>query len=264
MRQFVAQSDFDSKGLLCVSGKDFKYLKQVLRLAPGDMVSVRTPDGSLKNSTVCKIEEDSRKVVFQLCGDSSAEHKENQPVVDNGIKWWLFMFVPKSSKFELIVRQAAECGVEKIIPVRSEYSQSGAEKMNFKGDRFERIIREARQQSGSAVNTTVENCMTVKEACRFWQENKTDSGLGCVLYERTEKTSSVHKAVNSVADVKICALVCGAEGGISPEEIELLSNNGFVPVHFETNILRCETAALYGIAALQSAVTEKKVWQCKE
>lgn len=264
MRQFVAQCNFDSKGLLCVSGKDYRYLKQVLRLVPGDMVSVRTADGNLHNATVCKIEDDARKIIIQVCADGAAEHKENQPVIENGIKWWLFMFVPKSSKFELIVRQAAECGIEKIIPVRSEYSQSGAEKMNFKGDRFERIIREARQQSGSAVNTVVENCLTVDEACLYWKENKNDSALGCVLYERTEKTSSVHEAVSSVNDVKFCALVCGAEGGISPEEIEQLSESGFIPVHFETNILRCETAALYGIAALQSAVTEKKVWQCKE
>jgi 16S rRNA (uracil1498-N3)-methyltransferase len=56
----------------------------------------------------------------------------------------------------------------------------------------------------------------------------------------------------------------GAEGGISPEELDFAQKHGFVPVHFATNILRCETAALYGIAALQNAVVEKKVWQFKK
>ena len=37
--------------------------------------------------------------------------------------------------------------------------------------------------------------------------------------------------------------------------------NGFLPVHFETNILRCETAALYGIAVMQSLVLRKNECQ---
>ena len=41
-------------------------------------------------------------------------------------------------------------------------------------------------------------------------------------------------------------------------EIEFLKQNGFVPIHFETNILRCETAALYGIAAMQTLISGKK------
>lgn len=268
MRQFVAQENFDSKGLLTVRGRDYRYFKSVLRLAAGDMVSVRTPDGKLYNSTVCKIDETGRKIVLQICamtpgsGDLNEDSaQENQPVVDNGIEWQLFMFVPKSSKFDLVVRQATECGVAKIIPVRSEFSQSGAEKMNFRGERLERIIKEARQQSGSAVDTVVEDCISVEELCRRWTEKKDESCFGCVLYERSEKTKGMHQALQNCGELKKCALVCGAEGGISPEEIEMMSQAGIVPVHFETNILRCETAALYGMAALQSAVTEIKKWQ---
>ncbi len=268
MRQFVAQTNFDSKGLLAVSGKDYRYFKNVLRLAAGDMVCVRTPDGKLCNTTVCKIDEGGKKVVLQLCASSPVSEdlnqdfaQENQPVVNNGIEWQLFMFVPKSSKFDLIVRQAAECGAAAVIPVQSEFSQSGAEKMNFRSERLERIIKEARQQSGSAVNTVVEDCISVKELCRRWKGNCGEDSFCCVLYERSEKTKGIHEALKSCGGLKKCALVCGAEGGISPDEIEMMSEAGIVPVHFETNILRCETAALYGMAALQSAVTEIKKWQ---
>ena len=87
--------------------------------------------------------------------------------------------------------------------------------------------------------------------------------LGFVLYERTERTRSLYEAVGR-GRVDRAALVCGAEGGISPAELERLCDAGFVPLHFKTNILRCETAALYGIAALQSALAEGDIWQCKE
>ena len=46
----------------------------------------------------------------------------------------------------------------------------------------------------------------------------------------------------------------GSEGGISPAEVEILQKEHFEPIHFDVNILRCETAALYGIAAVQSAI----------
>ena len=52
------------------------------------------------------------------------------------------------------------------------------------------------------------------------------------------------------------ALAVGCEGGISPAEAQLLKANGFIPIHFAGNILRCETAAVYGIAALQNAAAE--------
>ena len=63
---------------------------------------------------------------------------------------------------------------------------------------------------------------------------------------------------------KKAAVVVGSEGGISPEEVELLKAGGFIPVHLKTNILRCETAALYGIAVVQNSLTEDLTCQSKE
>ena len=59
--------------------------------------------------------------------------------------------------------------------------------------------------------------------------------------------------------IKKAAIAVGSEGGISPEEVRLLEEKGlFVPVHFAVNILRCETAALYGIAAVQFEINQSK------
>lgn len=260
MRQYVSESDLDKNGLLEISGKDFKYFRQVLRLKSGDMVLVRLPDGSLKNMTLCRADDSTKKITLQVCADEN-QKEESQT------EFYLFMFVPKSSKFDLIVRQATECGISKIFPVSSDFSQKGAEKMNFRGERFERIIKEARQQSGSAVQTEVEDCIDVQKVCEIWQDEIRKSKennyniLGCVLYERSEFTkdlNSVMKTLDSSKKIKKCALVVGSEGGISPDEIKKLLDAGFFAIHFETNILRCETVALYGTAVLQNAVFERQ------
>lgn len=284
MRQYISQKNLDKNGLLEISGRDFRYMRQVLRLKAGDMVSVRLPDGNLQNMTLCRADDSEKKLVLQVCASKNEAEKNSKtfnsenPVENNAeqnesgqIEYYLFMFVPKSSKFDLIVRQATECGVSKIIPVASEFSQKGAEKMNFRGERFERIIKEARQQSGSAVNTVVENAVSVSEMCEIWKNEiqKSVSGdygvFGFVLYERSEFTTDFDSAFEKAKiaskskKLKKCAVVCGSEGGISPDEIKKLLDCGFYAVHFRTNILRCETAALYGTAVLQNAAS--KAWR---
>lgn len=267
MRQFVSSVNPDKKGLIEINGKDFRYLKQVLRLSVGDMLYVRLPDGKLSGTTVAKIDENRRAVTLQVCDsvlEVLKEEGENQSEYCPETNLYLFQFVAKSSKMDLIVRQAAECGVLKIIPVTGKFTQNGGAEKNFRNSRYERIVKEARQQSGSPVSTEIAETLTLDEACAFWKkiagENLKD-GFACVLYERSEKTKNLYEAIPDFEKIKNCAVFCGAEGGISPEEIEILSKNGIVPVHFETNILRCETAALYGIACVQNAVTGRKIWQ---
>jgi 16S rRNA (uracil1498-N3)-methyltransferase len=260
VRQYISQKNLDSDGLLSIIGKDFRYLKNVLRLKSGDMIYVRLPSGNLQAMTVCLIDEKSKKIILQTCDLSDQiNYLENQPEETENIEkceYILFMALPKSSKFDLIVRQATECGISRIIPVETAFSQAGSEKINFRSDRFERIIREARQQSGSPVDTKIQNCLTIKEAADLWhkesQSLKEEESLGVVLYERNDSTVTFKQAVNNKENLKKTALFCGSEGGISPEEVELLKKSGFIPVHLKTNILRCETAALYGIASLQS------------
>ena len=264
MRQYISPQALDSNGFLTIGSKDYRYLKSVLRLAAGDMIHVRFPDGLLQPMTVCRIDEKNRKIFLQVCTVTEfGQSGENQPEETQTIEscqFSLFMAVPKSSKFELIVRQATECGISRIIPVQTEFSQTGAEKMNFRSDRFERIIKEARQQSGSPVNTQIDSCIKLKDAAALWKKEteglSEKESLALVLYERNDSTVSILEAASSIKNsegsIKKAAVFCGSEGGLSPQEIQILQEAGFIPVHLKTNILRCETAALYGIASLQS------------
>lgn len=348
MRQFLAQTPLAADGTLAVCGKDYRYLRQVLRLKSGDMLLVRLVDGQLQPMTVCRVDEAARRIVLQVCAagvcsDRGAGAATTRQLEDDGVlqeaaaacvggvvvtrnhgapamreatlcggttpvaagslpELWLFQFVARNAKMDVIIRQATECGVSVIVPVVGDYSQMGGGDRNFRNERYGRIIREARQQSGSAIETRVHDTVTLAEAIALWQKHCNAVGavidnlesvasmavqdnavsasasaasadgvtsgrntaLACVLSERTERTRALHEAVRvttSGAVLRAVALVCGAEGGISPQELERLAAAGFVPVHFKTNILRCETAALYGIAALQSAVSERDVWQ---
>ena len=265
MRQFLSAVAPDEKGLLSVSGKDFTHLCRVLRAKPGDMFDVRIPGGSLFSMTVARIDDVRGIAVLQKCGQGEASVSRGVGAADidkdrRAVEYTLFQFIAKPQKMELIVRQACECGVKTIVPVAGEYSQKGSiASLAGKTERFARIIKEAREQSGSPVETAVIETADVRGACEVWRrmsEKARNTSAAIVLSERNDFCVPFSDAL--FAGVTHAAIAVGCEGGISPDEMAALRNAGFASVHFAGNILRCETAALYGIAALQTALAELK------
>lgn len=269
MRQFVSAAAPNSKGLLEITGKDFHYLRKVLRMASGDMLSLSLPGGVLQDATVCKVDDGAKIITLQICPQA-----QNSAALRTRLA--LLQFIPKPQKMELIVRQATECGVAAIVPVIGEYTQAGFEKALQKDGRFEKIIREARQQSGSQVETKIYPPQKLSAALDLVEEilsqaQNADGSSGLAnasvvakifLYERTDKTVPLSAALSGQKQdcsqaqdaAAACVYAVGCEGGISPAETELLLARGFKGVHFNTNILRCETASLYAAAAIQSAL----------
>ena len=266
MRQLIINKNPDKKGLVIIEGKDFHYLRQVLRVKAGDMVTLRLPDGTQCNSTAAKIDDSAKKITLQMCATNDVIASEARQST-NEIQYSLFQFIPKPQKLELIVRQATECGVKNIIPVISEYAQKGYVDAlkGSKLDRLQKIVREARQQSGSPVETTVFEPVTVEQAAELWIKMKEEAGgeektAGFVLSERSVdgvlRPLRQAQGLQDAATPLAVAIFCGNEGGISPDELDFLEKKALLcPVHFSVNILRCETAALYGIAAIQTAIS---------
>lgn len=288
MRQFILQSEIPKNNSIILKEKDFRYLRQVLRSKIGDTINVRTKEGVLRDATVSKIDDKARTVTLQICDEnfSKPNAEKNNLNEKNSAEFFLFQFLPRPQKFEQIVRQATECGVNTIIPILGEYSEKSSASVleNSKKSRIEKIIKEARQQSGSPVQTNVIPAVNLEKACEFWRENlknlqKNQKSLAIALSERDDCESSLLKIVRNAEKkdsenenfgaetksqddsraqneqkIKKVALAVGSEGGISSREIEILQKNGFAPIHFNVNVLRCETAALYGIAATQALI----------
>ncbi|MCK9169291.1 MAG: RsmE family RNA methyltransferase [Treponema sp.] len=235
------------------------------------MIEVRLSGGELIPMTVCRIDDSLGSILLQEC--TVTDHVSAMNVargVSAGdvcegactVEYTLFQFIAKPQKMELIIRQAVECGVKTIVPVAGLYSQkSSIDAMRgkiLKSERIEHIIREAREQSGSPVETTVHEPIKAAEVAAFWKEISkgfaVEGTTAVVLSERSSFCKPLGRIIKNEFVLKSAAVAVGCEGGISPDEIEMLRNGGFIPVHFACNIMRCETAALYGIAALQTAI----------
>lgn len=256
MRQFVCQSSPDASGRIRLSAKDSRYLLKVLRLADGDIIDARLGDGSLvkmrlvlsgvgaaTDAFLVKAGQDEGDAAVQgvTTGELSAAGSGQQ------LELWLFQFLPKPQKMDVIVRQAAECGVQRIVPILGDYSVKNDADARI--ERWERIVREARQQSGSAVATQIEQVMSVEQAVDIW--NNGDDAAAFVLHESPDYSAACLFEAARSGSVKRAAVAVGCEGGMSERELQVLMKAGFTPLHFVTNVLRAETAAIYGLAVVQ-------------
>jgi 16S rRNA (uracil1498-N3)-methyltransferase len=131
-----------------------------------------------------------------------------------------------------------------------------------KFSRWERIIKEARQQSGSKISTSIRQPLTKNELINYWKELKKNDALGLLFHHEGLEQESLHSYLNNIPQV--AALAVGPEGGFSGEEVSLFLDNGFKPVTIGDTILRTETAALYCAAAVRTLLWERDSWELKQ
>jgi len=255
MKRFILPVPPNSAGMIHLYEKDYHYLVRVRRLKPGMSFDAVLPSGDETQvhvlSTVDNI----------LIGECLEKPKQSAPEKQSAAIA-LFQGLPKGAKIDLIIRQAAECGVSLVAPFESEYSavrHKGSP--NAKTERWERIVREARQQSGSAAETEVWPPCKFDSLLESWEslKKKYQRPMGILLHQEPLEKGSFHGYLGNYPD--FVALAVGPEGGFSPAEVSLFLKAGFRPLLMGNTILRTETASLYGIAAIRTILLENEWWK---
>ena len=262
MKQFIIAQEPDSNGMLTLSGKAFVYLIKVRRMREGDILYALLPQSGAADMVIDSINTIKKTLrlkrqatplgTFGTSGTSGTLPAAAAELV-------LLQWVLKGSKTDTIIRQATEAGVRAVLPVIGEFSV--AKKQNpAQLERFRRIIKEARQQSGSQIDTIVMRPAPLTEALNTLKTLVPAATTAFALCSEAVGTSvGFHQLLAEKPSHIVLAI--GAEGGISPAESAALREAAFQTVHFKTNVLRAETAALYAIAAAQTTINEADQWQ---
>jgi 16S rRNA (uracil1498-N3)-methyltransferase len=172
----------------------------------------------------------------------------------------LFQALPKGEKMDLIVRQAAEGGLAEIVPFASEFSATKTSGQKF--SRWERIIREARQQSGSASETAIRQPLAIDGLFAYWEGQRQMGALGLLFQHLPLVKASLHRYLDKKPPAVVLAI--GPEGGFSPAEANRFIAAGFKPFTIGDTIFRTETAALYAQAAVRILLLERDSWEIKQ
>lgn len=214
-----------------ISGSDVHYLKNVLRLKPGDQLELFDGSGNIFEAQINRIEKNRI-----ICKILSSHHKETEPK----IKVALAQSLPKASKMDFIVQKCTELGADKIIPMLSERSIP----KSAKPDRWRKLAKEAAEQCTRATIPEIANLQTFEEVLKSAKQYN----LALIPWE-LEKDLSLKQSLHSLLlpllpPLPHILILVGPEGGFSQKEIELAKQTGFIPVSLGPRILRTETAGL--------------------
>jgi 16S rRNA (uracil1498-N3)-methyltransferase len=270
MKQFLLPDPPDRDGLVRISGEDFHYLVHVRRFKAGDRFKARLPNSGDLSGPGALVTLELRSLgegilTAAVTGKAGDSFSTLPPIL-------LFQALPKGSKMDLIVRQAAEGALNEVVPFTSERSVArGPEGEKFR--RWNRIIREALQQSGSSAPTSLHPLLDGDGLFAYWEGLRAahPGALGILLHqdpagsgesgEGTLAEPGLHRYLSTIPE--ILALAVGPEGGFSPAEVLRFMAAGFKALRLGDTVLRTETAALYGAAAARVILLERGSWTQK-
>ncbi|KAF0134064.1 MAG: hypothetical protein FD145_918 [Candidatus Saganbacteria bacterium] len=239
MHRFFAPKEQISNNEIIITGSDINHIKNVLRKKVGDEVEIFDGFQNIYQARIKGLNKDEIKL-----GIISSSKAINN---DADIKITLAQCLPKGKKMDLIVRMATELGVNSIIPVISERSiPKIGEKENKKIKHWQTIAKEACQQSGQTIIPTIQPFINLAEL------DPSIYDLAILPWEG-EKETSLKSKLAKFKSGKLLVLI-GSEGGFSQSEVDLAKKKGINTVTLGKKILRCETAAIAVLSAIQLTV----------
>lgn len=247
---FVSPSQINGHTIV-ITGEDVNHIKNVLRMKPGEEISIGNgADDNEYRASIKEIKDD--EIICDLLFV-----KEDGVELPVGIT--LFQGLPKSDKMDTIIQKAVELGAVRIVPVATERAvvKLDAKKAASKKERWQKISEAAAKQSKRAIVPEVTLPMTMSEAVNM----ASSMNAAAIPYELENGMDGMKAFVDRVKslagnkDTKPeVAVFIGPEGGFADEEIELAGNAGITPVSLGRRILRTETAGMTVLSILMYAL----------
>ncbi len=222
-----------------VTGPELDHMRKVLRLAPGDAVTLLDDSGWEHEGVIRSYAARSGEIAIL---------KSFQPERESPLRVTLAQALGKGDKMDWVVEKATELGVAQIAPFVSSRTvprldEAGSEKRRA---RWQKIALSAAKQSG---RTKVPEIIELADFSTLVR-HAWPCALKLLCWEG-ESQLNLTQLHRETPGVESLLLVIGPEGGLSPDEVAEATRNGFKSVGLGKRILRTETAALAALSLAQ-------------
>lgn len=237
-RFFVSGKDLREKRGR-VSGEELAHMRRVLRLRPGDRVTLFDDQGWEHEGVIRAYTDEIGEVEIFI---------SFRPERESPLEVTLAQALGKGEKMDWVVEKATELGARRIAPFFSSRTvpKLDREKLERRKSRWEKIALAAAKQSGRSRIPEILPASDFADLIgRSWE---------CQLKlffwegESGQKLAQIRRERGRLDSV---LLVIGPEGGFGPEEASQAKRCGFQPVSLGRRILRTETAALAALSIVQ-------------
>lgn len=239
MYHFFAEPSQIKEKMIYIQGPDVNHIQHVLRMKPGEQVSVSDGQGK---EYLCEIDcYEQGTAVLKILSIGSGEGELPSRI-------FLFQGLPKGDKMELIIQKAVELGVYEVIPVATKRTvvKLDPKKAGKKTERWNAISLSAAKQCRRSLVPKVRQVMTFGQALSYGAD--LDTLLMPYEWEQDmEKTKNVIAALKPGQSIGV---FIGPEGGFEDSEAERAVREGAIPITLGKRILRTETAGLVAVSVL--------------
>ena len=201
-----------------------EHLFKILRAAPGDQIRLLDGCGTVADATVIpgKMLQIQNMTLFPM----------------PSLRIHVYVAAPRRQKMEQLLKQAAELGAWRIVPIQCERSVAlpSGERIAKRGPD---LLMEACKQSGNAYLPQLEDPIKCMDAIA-------DAKAKCQKVFFGDPGTSGEPG-SLTGDI---GYFIGPEGGFSPTEADAIRQAGFLPIRIGHWILRVETAVTAGLAVL--------------
>jgi len=215
------------------------HLKSVLRVQPGVDVQLFDGAGHTRDATITTVEKNSILL-------KPAEETLFHPVPKCAIA--LFVCISKGKRMDWTVEKAVGLGVSTIIPVISDRTivRLSESERKSKKERWTRIAIDALRQCGGNWIPEIYTPLDFSAAMSSIPESRP-----VFTAALTEDAVLMLESLRRFTEVPSSAgWFVGPEGDFTPDEISQLRNAGTKFVSLGKNVLRAETASIYGLCVL--------------
>ena len=217
----------DDKYLYLEKG-DYHHIKNVMRNSDGDLVEV-VVDNKLYLGCIENVKSDINILI----------KKELEIESDFIPKVNLIIPILKEQKMDLILQKACEFGVSKItiLPLKRCIVKADEKKIKSKLDRWNRILKEASEQSFRYNIPSVEFVDSIK-----YLSDLDGLKIVCSTKKNLENVKMVLKKNKKCDTINV---VIGPEGGLDDAEEIMLNDLGFISTTLGNRIMRVESVPLF-------------------
>ncbi len=223
MQQYFGVSKKDNNIML--NTNDLNHIKNVMRMKENDKIIVVYGD----KSYICSLNKD---LMSASINEIFKEYKEK-----NNFR----VYVPllNEEKMSFILQHGTELGITEFVVVMYSHCKYKLPKKDFdkKLQRWNKILKEATEQSYRLVKPTLENIIEIKDV-------KGDASVNilCSLDKSNVKCLTDVLTLSNCSDTM--NIVFGPEGGLSNIEEDILVEKGYTKTSLGDDILRTETVPL--------------------
>ncbi len=213
------------------------HASRVLRLRVNNLVQLFDGLGNELHGSIREII--GKRVILGDLRDGTVNRESSLHIV-------LAQALCSSEKMDWVVQKATELGAAEIQPVQTRRSMArlSGERAAKRTEHWRGVTIAACEQCGRNVLPKIH---APQELGVWLAEVRATPGSKFILL--SQATAALHEQAEPQGQV---TLLIGPEGGFDADEAQLAQLSGFIPIRLGARVLRTETAAMAGLAALQT------------